>query len=68
MTWHDKMGYIIFMLSNTISFILRICLIGTFWLYVWRHIEPRTQSMRILRAALLALGMLVILAVVKIIG
>jgi len=56
------------MLTNTISFILRICLIGIFCFCVWRYIEPRTQSMRILRAALLVLGLLVILAVVRITG
>jgi len=56
------------MLANTISFILRICLIGILCFCVWRYIEPRTQSMRILRAALLVLGLLVILAVVRITG
>ncbi len=56
------------MLTNTISFILRICLIGSFLFCVWRYVEPRTQLMRILRAALIVLGMLVILAIVRIIG
>lgn len=68
LTWHVKMGYNWFMLTNIISFILRISLVGTFWFCVWRYVEPRTQSMRILRAALLVLGMLVILAMVKITG
>ena len=68
LTSHVKMEYNWFMLTNTISFILRICLVGTLWLCVWRYVEPRTQSMRILRAALLVLGMLVILAVVRFIG
>jgi hypothetical protein len=68
LTLHVKIGYNWSMLTNTISFILRICLVGTFWLCIWRYVEPRTQSRRILRAALLAFGMLVIYAVVRVIG
>ena len=66
LTWDVKMGYNQFMLTNMISFILRICLIAVFWFVVWKYIEPRTQRMRIFRAALLVLGLLVILAMVRI--
>jgi len=51
---------------NFISFILRIWLIVALWALIWRFVEPRTQLMRILRAALLLLGLLVILALVRI--
>jgi len=56
------------MLTNIISFILRISLIAVFWFFVWKYVEPRTQRMRILRAALLVLGLLIILAMVRITG
>jgi hypothetical protein len=62
------MEYNCFMLTDFISFMLRISLVGTFWFCVWRYVEPKTQSMRILRAALLVLGMLVILAMVRFTG
>lgn len=47
-------------------FVLRIALIATIWACVWRFVEPRTQLMRILRAALLVLGLLAALAVMRI--
>jgi hypothetical protein len=56
------------MFIDVISLILRTCLIAVFWFFVWRYIEPRTQRMRILRAALLVLGLLVILAMVRVTG
>jgi len=68
LTWHVKMGYNEYMLSDAISAILRICLVASFWFCVWRYVEPRTQLRRIIRAALLVLGMLVILAVIRISG
>ena len=68
LTLHVKMGYNKNMLINTVSFFLRICLIAVFWFVVWKYIEPKTQRMRIFRAALLVLGLLVILAMVRIAG
>jgi len=56
------------MLSNIIFFVLRVSLIATLWAFVWHFVEPKTQLMRILRAALLVLGLLAILAVIKITG
>jgi len=56
------------MFGSTISLVLRIWLIVAFWAFIWRFVEPRTQLMRILRAALLLLGLLAILAVLRITG
>jgi hypothetical protein len=54
------------MISNVISYIIRICLIASLWLLVWKFIEPKTQLMRILRAAVLVLGLLAVLALTRI--
>ena len=56
------------MFRNVIFFILRISLIAALWASVWKLIEPKTQLMRILRAALLVLGLLVILVMLKATG
>ncbi len=56
------------MLRDIVFFILRISLIVALWTFVWKFIEPKTQLMRVLRAALLVLGLLVILAMIKITG
>jgi len=56
------------MFRNLIFFILRISLIAALWAFVWKLIEPKTQLMRILRAALLVLGLLVILVMLKATG
>jgi hypothetical protein len=45
-----------------------MALIVTLWAFIWRYVEPRTQAMRLLRAALLVLGLLGVLAVVRITG
>ena len=63
-----KIGYYKYMLRDIILFILRISLIVALWAFVWKFIEPKTQLMRVLRAALLVLGLLVILAMIKITG
>lgn len=68
LTWRDKIGYNAIMLRDLISFVLRMGLVAAVWAFVWRLVQPRTQSMRILRAALLLLGLLAILAVVRITG
>ena len=65
---HVKIGYFRSMFTNMISFILRISLIVVLWAFIWRFVEPRTQLMRILRAALLVLGLLGILALLKFTG
>ncbi|MHC4572617.1 MAG: hypothetical protein ACYS76_00550 [Planctomycetota bacterium] len=56
------------MFGRTVFFVLRIGLIAALWVFVWRFIEARTQRMRILRAALLVLVLLCVLAVLKITG
>ena len=56
------------MLRSLLYIALKISLIVTLWMFVWHYIEPRTQAMRILRAALLVLGLLGVLAVVRITG
>ncbi len=63
----DKIGYLRVMLSIA-SFVLRILLIVMIWAFVWRFVEPKTQLMRVLRAALLVLCLLGALAVIKITG
>jgi len=56
------------MLRSIVFFVLRILLIAALWAFVWKFVEPKTQFMRVLRAALLVLGLLAILAVIKITG
>ena len=68
LTLHVKMGYNKSMYTGFISFILRISLIVAVWAFVWRFLEPRTQLMRILRAAVLLLGLLGILFVLRLTG
>jgi hypothetical protein len=63
-----KMGYYVTMLSEKILFILRLLLIAAVWAFVWRLIQPKTQAMRILRAALLILALLTVLAVTRVTG
>jgi len=56
------------MLGDIISFILRILLIGALWLFVWMFVKPRTQLMRVFRAALLVLFLLAVLVVLRVSG
>jgi hypothetical protein len=63
-----KIGYCKYMFRDIVFFVLRISLIVALWAFVWKFIEPKTQLMRILRAALLVLGLLVVLTMLKITG
>jgi hypothetical protein len=63
-----KMGYNVSMVGSIVLFVLRIGLIAVLWAFIWRVVEPRTQLMRILRAALLLLGLLGILVVLRLTG
>ena len=56
------------MFRSIIFFTLRLSLVATTFAFVWRYLEPKTQLMRIMRAALLVLGLLAVLAVVKVTG
>lgn len=63
-----KIEYFEYMFRDIVFFVLRISLIAALWAFVWKFIEPKTQLMRVLRAALLVLGLLAILAMLKITG
>jgi hypothetical protein len=63
-----KIRYFEFMVWTALYFVLRISLIALVWASVWRFVEPRTQLLRILRAALLVLSLLAVLAVIRITG
>jgi hypothetical protein len=68
LTFLVKMGYNVAMVGSIVLFVLRIGLIAVLWAFIWRVVEPRTQLMRILRAALLLLGLLGILVVLRLTG
>ena len=53
------------MIINIISFILRILLIVSLWAFAWHLIKPKTQLMRIIRAAVLLIGLLGILFLLR---
>ena len=63
-----NMGYVRSMFRSIVFFALRLSLIATTFALVWRFVEPKTQLMRILRAALLVLGLLGVLAAVRVTG
>jgi uncharacterized membrane protein YjjP (DUF1212 family) len=56
------------MAGSLIFFVLRACLIILIWAFVWRLIEPKTKPARVLRAAVLVAGLLVILVVIRTFG
>jgi hypothetical protein len=62
------MGYNFDMIGSVIFFVLRICLVGVIWAFVWQLIEPKTKPARVLRAALLVASLLVILVVIRTFG
>lgn len=68
LTFVVKMGYNMAMVGSIVLFVLRMGLIAVLWAFIWRVVEPRTQLMRILRAALLVLGLLGILVVLRLTG
>lgn len=68
LTLRVKMGYNVVMVGSIVLFVLRMGLIAVLWAFIWRVVEPRTQLMRILRAALLLLGLLGILVVLRLTG
>ncbi|MHC4430692.1 MAG: hypothetical protein ACYTBS_02520 [Planctomycetota bacterium] len=56
------------MFRSIVLFALRLSLVAVTVAFVWRHVEPKTQLMRIVRATLLVLCLLAVLAVVRIAG
>jgi len=63
-----KMGYNRCMFGEVVSFILRIGLVVALWGFVWSLVKPRTRLMRVVRAALLVVGLLGVLAVLRVAG
>jgi hypothetical protein len=68
LTNNDKIVYTLNMVGSVIIFVLRICLVAVVGTFLWRLIEPKTKQARVLRAGLLVVGLLVTLALVRIIG
>ncbi|OHB79025.1 MAG: hypothetical protein A2Z25_12180 [Planctomycetes bacterium RBG_16_55_9] len=60
-----KIGYHSNMFLDIAHLVLRIALIVTIWAFIWRFVQPSTQLMRVLRAALLVLALLGALAVMR---
>ena len=60
-----KISYNIVMFIDIISFVLRAAVIVTLWICIWRFVEPRTQLMRVFRAALLVACLLTVLVVLR---
>jgi hypothetical protein len=58
LTCCGKMGYIDEMIVDLCLFALRLLLTVAICAFVWTLVKPRTQSMRIVRAALLVLCLL----------
>ena len=56
------------MVRDVIVFVLRIGLVVGLWGLVWSFVEPKTQALRVLRAALLVLGLLSAWAILSIAG
>jgi hypothetical protein len=68
LTFYVKMGYNALMFGNILHFFLRLLLVAAVCGFVWHFVEPKTQLMRIFRAALLLLALLGTLAVIRIVG
>jgi MFS-type transporter involved in bile tolerance (Atg22 family) len=68
LTQRGNLGYNVGMLGSVISLVLRIWLIAAFAATIWRFVKPKTQLMRVCRAALLVLGLLAIMALFKVTG
>ncbi len=56
------------MFGEVVSFILRIGLVVALGGFVWSLVKPRTRLMRVVRAALLVVGLLGVLAVLRVVG
>lgn len=66
--FYVKMVYNMCVFRQFLLFLLRMGLIAALWAFIWRVVEPKTQLMRILRAALLVLGLLGVLVVLRFAG
>ena len=65
LTQYGGMGYIGGMLADLILFVLRLLLTATMCGFVWTLMKPATQFMRIVRAALLVLCLLLVLVAMR---
>jgi hypothetical protein len=63
-----NMGYNTSMIEEVVSFVLRISLVVTLCLFVWRYVKPRTQLMRVFRAAILVIVLFAIMVLLKVTG
>ena len=59
------MGYIGVMLADVLLFVFRLLLTAAICGFAWSVVKPTSQSMRILRAALLVLCLLVALGLLR---
>ena len=66
MTWYDNIGKLGEM-NETIRILLHTLLVVLICVKVWRMIEPKTQAARILRAGVLVVSLLGVLAVLRVI-
>ena len=57
-----------FMVEGVLSFLARICLILAVCLSVWRFVRPESRQMRILRAFLLVIALIAVLAFFRSVG
>jgi len=62
------MGYNYFMIVDTSLFLLRLLLTAAICGFVWTTIRPSTRSMRIVRAAVLVVCLLAVLAAMRTAG
>jgi hypothetical protein len=56
------------MIADIVLFLLRMLLTAAIFGFVWTVMKPRTRSMRIVRAAVLVLCLLAVLAVIRATG
>ena len=56
------------MVAASLAFVLRMAIIAAVWMFVWRLVKPRTQGLRIVRAALLVFILLIVLATLRATG
>ncbi len=55
-------------MSNILLVVLRLWIVIAVWAFVWELVEPKTQRLRILRAALLLVCLLVVLTLLRVAG
>ena len=60
-----KIGYNLDMVYDLFYFGLRLVVVASFWIFIWKLIEPRNQLLKILRAGLLVAGFIVFLFITK---